>query len=224
MSEASHGDSVNGNGITIGGTSNARNHVRSSSSPSKLLRGSQATNVNLNPGLSQSTSSLGHQGPLQTDATNSQSIPSIDIGHAFGTQRVRPKDAQTSPSAISTALLVSSCTKLFPILLVIWPTTTTTTTTGSGSSEEASEPSALAPFAYRATSYIGWVVLLNNIEALLILLDCGYVIATTLAVAGVLCRWIVEGWILSAVGLIRESEGPVGDVVMLWSWIVGIWQ
>ena len=55
-------------------------------------------------------------------------------------------------------------------------------------------------------------MLLNNIEALLILLDCGYVIATGLAVAGFLARWMVEGWFLSFVGL-KGDTGPVGDVV-----------
>ncbi|KAJ9606624.1 hypothetical protein H2200_008632 [Cladophialophora chaetospira] len=105
--------------------------------------------------------------------------------------------SHTSPSAISTALLVSSCTKLFPILLVIWPT-------------EAKESDSFG-FAFRATNYVGWAVLLNNIEALLILLNCGYVIATTLAVSGFLARWMLEGWFLSFVGLARDT-GPLGDL------------
>jgi hypothetical protein len=106
--------------------------------------------------------------------------------------------SHANPSAISTALLVSSCTKLFPILLVIWPT-------------EAKEGDSFG-FAFRATNYVGWAVLLNNIEALLILLDCGYVIATTLAVSGFLARWMVEGWFLSFVGSARDT-GPVGDLL-----------
>ncbi|KIX02472.1 uncharacterized protein Z518_08413 [Rhinocladiella mackenziei CBS 650.93] len=104
---------------------------------------------------------------------------------------------RASPSAISTALFVSSCTKLFPILLVIWPT-------------EAKEADSFG-FAFHATNYVGWAVLLNNVEALLILLNCGYVIATTLAVSGVLARWAVEGWILGLVGLGTDT-GPVGDL------------
>jgi len=103
-----------------------------------------------------------------------------------------------SPSAISTALLVSSCTKLFPILLVIWPT-------------EGIDQDAFG-FAFRASNYVGWAVLLNNIEALLILLDCGYVVATALAVAGVVSRWFVEGWVLSLVGLGWDA-GPVRDLM-----------
>jgi len=112
---------------------------------------------------------------------------------------VRPGYA--TPSAISTALLVSSCTKLFPILLVIWPTTSSTTSPDSSSS---------LSFASRAASYVGWAVLLNNIEALLILLDCGYVAATGLAVAGVIARWAVETWALGLVGLSSEGDMRVG--------------
>lgn len=106
--------------------------------------------------------------------------------------------SHASPSAISTALLVSSCTKLFPILLVIWPT-------------DAKESDSFG-FAFRATNYVGWAVLVNNIEALLILLNCGYMIATGLAVSGILARWAIEGWCLSIVGLGKDT-GPVGDLL-----------
>jgi hypothetical protein len=58
---------------------------------------------------------------------------------------------------------------------------------------------------------VGWAVLLNNIESLLILLDCGYVKATCLALAGVTARWLVEGMVLTIVGIQFES-GPVGDI------------
>lgn len=108
-----------------------------------------------------------------------------------------------SPSAISTALLVSSCTKLFPILLVIWP---------ESSSDDATDPGSTLSFANRARSYVGWAVLLNNIEALLILLDCGYVAAAGVALAGASARWVVEGVVLSLVGLEGEG-GPVGDIL-----------
>lgn len=103
-----------------------------------------------------------------------------------------------SPNAISTALLVSSCSKLFPILLVIWPT-------------EAKEGDPFG-FAFQASNYVGWAVLLNNIEALLILLNCGYRIASGLAIAGVIARWLVEGWILNLVGLGIDTS-PIGDVL-----------
>ena len=67
---------------------------------------------------------------------------------------------------------------------------------------------------------VGWAVLLNNIEALLILLDCGYVIATTLAISGFLARWMIEGWFLSFVGLARDT-GPVGDILRAYRFIQG---
>lgn len=118
---------------------------------------------------------------------------------------------RASPSAVSTALLVSSCMKLFPILLVIWPT-------------ESAEDGATAPskpsFASRARSYVGWAVLLNNIEALLILLDCSYVVATSLALAGYAARWLVEGIILGTVALDGDG-GPIGDLSGLLSRGIG---
>jgi hypothetical protein len=44
-------------------------------------------------------------------------------------------------------------------------------------------------------------VLLNNIEALYILLNCGYLRAVALAVAGQLARWVVETTILGLFGI-----------------------
>ena len=61
---------------------------------------------------------------------------------------------------------------------------------------------------------MGWAVLLNNIEALLILLDCGYGAATALALAGSAARWLVEGIFLGTVGLDGDS-GPMGDVASM---------
>ncbi|EXJ80953.1 hypothetical protein A1O3_07241 [Capronia epimyces CBS 606.96] len=132
------------------------------------------------------------EGSNDTKSPVSASIADLTLGPPAGTVNY------ASPSAISTALLVSSCTKLFPILLVIWPT-------------EAKEGDSFG-FAFRATNYVGWAVLLNNIEALLVLLNCGYIVATGLAVSGVLARWVVEGWVLSLLGLGRET-GPVGDLL-----------
>ena len=113
-----------------------------------------------------------------------------------------------SGSAITTALLVSSCTKLFPILLVIWPTSMSDSDSSSPDANRQSGPN----FSFSARGFIGYAVLVNNLEALLILLDCGYVVATGLAVAGAFARWSVEGFLLGLVGLETES-GPVGDLV-----------
>lgn len=90
------------------------------------------------------------------------------------------------PNSVSTALLVSSSTKLFPILMVIW---------------EYDVPAAARS--------LGWAVVANNVEALKILLDCGYVPAAILAAAGAMSRWIVGRSILWAVGL--DGMDSIGD-------------
>ena len=66
---------------------------------------------------------------------------------------------------------------------------------------------------------MGWAVLLNNVEALLILLDCGYPAATGLALAGAFVRWLVEITILGTVGMtsLDGNSGPVGFMV----WCIG---
>ncbi|KAJ4314127.1 hypothetical protein N0V84_009061 [Fusarium piperis] len=82
------------------------------------------------------------------------------------------------PNSVSTALLVSSYSKLFPILMVIW---------------EYDVPAAARS--------LGWAVVANNVEALRILLDCGYVTACLLALAGAASRWVVGRVVLYAAGL-----------------------
>ncbi|KFY07630.1 hypothetical protein V492_06962 [Pseudogymnoascus sp. VKM F-4246] len=88
------------------------------------------------------------------------------------------------PNSVSTALLVSSSTKLFPILMVIW---------------EYDVPAAARS--------LGWAVVANNIEALKILLDCGYVPAAILAAVGAVSRWLVARGILWVVGLEGLDSG-----------------
>ncbi|KAM3076836.1 hypothetical protein ACMFMG_003696 [Clarireedia jacksonii] len=90
------------------------------------------------------------------------------------------------PNSVSTALLVSSSTKLFPILMVIW---------------EYDVPAAARS--------LGWAVVANNVEALKILLDCGYGTAAILATVGAISRWMVGRGILWAVGL--DGVDTVGD-------------
>lgn len=82
------------------------------------------------------------------------------------------------PNSVSTALLVSSSTKLFPILMVIW---------------EYDVPAAARS--------LGWAVVANNIEALKILLDCGYPVSCGLVAVGAAARLVVARAILWAVGL-----------------------
>ena len=142
---------------------------------------------------------------LVPSATSMQQVQqpqhASSAAHTTPIPTTRPGTA--SPAAISTALLVSSCTKLFPILLVIWPTSS------SDNDSNASKPSTLSSFTASASSYVGWAVLLNNIEALLILLDCGYVIATVLAVSGIVARWVIETWALGIVGLSNPKWGEL---------------
>lgn len=144
---------------------------------------------------------------LHTDTAGNERSTSIPSNPSKRT--VGPGHA--SPSAISTALLVSSCTKLFPILLVIWPTDPTETGLEAVGKQTVTKPT----FSSRARSYIGWAVLVNNIEALLILLDCGYVAATGLALAGAFARWLVETTILGIVNMtsLDGESGPIGFFV-----------
>ncbi|EER45572.1 conserved hypothetical protein [Histoplasma capsulatum var. duboisii H88] len=171
-----------------------------------------------------------------------------------------PPPCTACPNSISTALLVSSCTKLFPLLLVIWnPEKNDTYSSGVGTSPSASDaatgiltnsltstfmnhnspssspissasqhqqllqlaPSSspshvssptsppLSPTSSFLNPLISLVlsitnthlVLLNNTEALFILLDCGYIRAAVLALSGQLARWMVERILLGALGL-----------------------
>jgi hypothetical protein len=74
---------------------------------------------------------------------------------------------------ISTALLVSSFTKLFPLMLLVW---------------NYDLPSS--------ASAVSWAVIINNVAALEILLDCGYVRAAALAAVGAVFRAGI-GWVSS---------------------------
>lgn len=74
---------------------------------------------------------------------------------------------------ISTALLVSSFTKLFPLMLLIW---------------QYDLPSS--------ASAVSWAVIVNNVAALEILLQCGVLRAAVLAAVGAVCRAGV-GWVSS---------------------------
>jgi hypothetical protein len=109
------------------------------------------------------------------------------------------------PNSVSTALLVSSSTKLFPILMVIWDYD--------------------VPAAERA---LGWAVVANNVEALRILLDCKYHIACLLALAGAASRWAAGRMFLSTAGLGRVdsiSESNVAaDGKALWGLMMYVWE
>jgi hypothetical protein len=109
------------------------------------------------------------------------------------------------PNSVSTALLVSSSTKLFPILMVIW---------------EYDVPAAARS--------LGWAVVANNVEALRILLDCKYYAACLLAIVGASARWAVGRAVLLAAGLgdvdsISESS-VAADGKALWALLKYAWE
>jgi lipid intermediate transporter len=97
------------------------------------------------------------------------------------------------PAPLSTALLVSSCTKLFPILLIVW---------------EYDLPSS--------ASAVNWAVIVNNVAALEILMDCGYLRAALLVGVGAFCRSLVSRLVLNCVGL--GGEGDLEKLLAVGDW------
>ncbi|KAF2844579.1 Arv1-like protein [Plenodomus tracheiphilus IPT5] len=102
------------------------------------------------------------------------------------------------PTPLSTALLVSSCTKLFPILLIIW---------------DYDLPSS-------ATA-VSWAVIVNNVAAVEILMGCGYLRAGVLVGVGAGCRTVVGWGILRGAGLGTGWEGMGMEGVR--EWVGGMW-
>ncbi|KAF2864457.1 hypothetical protein K470DRAFT_254095 [Piedraia hortae CBS 480.64] len=101
------------------------------------------------------------------------------------------------PSMVSIAILVSSFTKLFPLLMLVWP---------------YDLPSS--------ASAVSWAVIINNVAAMEILLDCGYIRAGILCAVGAVCRAGVGWVILRAVG-IGGDVAAVGvvetvDLIEIW--------
>ncbi|KAL9024876.1 MAG: hypothetical protein Q9196_006194 [Gyalolechia fulgens] len=84
--------------------------------------------------------------------------------------------ARSTANGISTALFVSSCMKLFPILMVVWKYDDAGSSVGRG---------------------VEWAVAVQNLEALRILLECGYASAAGLVGAG---------WMSSGVGFGKRGE------------------
>jgi hypothetical protein len=84
--------------------------------------------------------------------------------------------------------------KLFPIFMIIW-----------------------YDDVPAAAKVVGWAVVINNVEALKILLGCGYVVASGLAVTGALVRWGVGKVVLLCIGL--HDGGDLLGSNDLWSLI-----
>ncbi|MCJ1378351.1 sterol homeostasis protein [Xylographa soralifera] len=94
------------------------------------------------------------------------------------------------PNAISTAILVSSCMKLFPILMVVWKYDDVSGQVGYG---------------------VQWAVALQNLEALRILLGCSYWGAGMLVGTGAVARWMVGRVVLGLFGLGDVSGSIVSN-------------
>ena len=90
------------------------------------------------------------------------------------------------PAGVSTALIVSSCTKLFPILLIVW---------------DYDLPSS--------ASAVNWAVLINNIAALEILMDCGYLKAVILTLVGSFARIAVGNLVLDLFRSRSDSQSGI---------------
>jgi len=140
-------------------------------------------------------STLSFHIPIRLLCSHPPAIPSLSL--PLSLRRLVPRFLRSlrplvpyypHPTPLSTALLVSSCTKLFPILLIIW---------------EYDLPSS--------ASAVSWAVIVNNIAALEILMDCGYVRAGFLVAVGASVRAVVAGMVLKAVGL-AGSGGWRGEL------------
>lgn len=97
----------------------------------------------------------------------------------------------TNPNAVSTALLVSSCMRLFPILLIIWEYD-----------------------LRRAREVVEWAVAVNNVAAVEILVGCGWARAVGVVGVGMVCRGCVVGWLLGVGGV----DGGTGLGLGLGAW------
>ncbi|KAL1992090.1 hypothetical protein VTN49DRAFT_4122 [Thermomyces lanuginosus] len=220
------------------------------SSPTKLSRSPSGNDMQQKPPQPTPNGNQSSTPTTQSSAPVGNQAPLRRVYTAPGLIQPLPPPSPPSPSAISTALVVSSCPKLFPILLVIWgskdneapengcsfgdshapPHSHMTAATSSPSSQLTALPSATTGAVPSPTTTAGilqrlqsftklpydisclfsflslraanaHLVLLNNIEALYILLDCGYLRAVALAVAGQLARWTVEKTILMMFGI-----------------------
>jgi len=115
-----------------------------------------------------------------------------------------------TPNSISTALFVSSCMSLFPILMVVWKyddssETSITTSQSPLNSSSVAFTSGFLSSQGRGVDWVrrgvSWAVAVQNLEALKILLSCGYLSAGVLVAAGAVARWVVKSAVLGAAGL-----------------------
>ncbi|MCJ1277800.1 sterol homeostasis protein [Puttea exsequens] len=144
--------------------------------------------------------------------SNNEEKITAEVGINAQATPAAPPRAPT-PNAVSTALFVSSCMSLFPILTVVWkygrPPSPTPSPSPSSLSSTPSPPSisSFLPLQSPSASVdwvrrgVSWAVAVQNVEALRILLGCGYLSACGLVGAGGAVRWVVGGVVRRAVGL-----------------------
>lgn len=115
-----------------------------------------------------------------------------------------------TPNSISTALFVSSCMSLFPILMVVWKydeafDTSIATSKSPLDGSRVAFKSGFLSAQGRGVDWVrrgvSWAVAVQNLEALRILLGCGYLGAGGLVATGGITSWMVKSAMLGLVGL-----------------------
>lgn len=113
-------------------------------------------------------------------ASSKQRFPSPSIAINASLNTSPTTSSLPTPSAISTALFVSSNMKLFPLLMVVWKYDDPNNNINKG---------------------VEWAVAIQNLEALRILTGCSYWIAGVLVGGGWLAGWAVGSAVKGLVGL-----------------------
>ena len=140
--------------------------------------------------------------------SNHEIPPNGNPGNSNAAPTIAPPKKPT-PNAVSTALFVSSCMSLFPILMVVWkyddaPGSSSLSQSPLNSSSVAFTSGFLSTKGHGVDWVrrgVSWAVAVQNLEALRILLGCGYLGAGGLVAAGGAVSWMVSTAILRGVGL-----------------------
>jgi len=92
---------------------------------------------------------------------------------------------------------------LFPILMVVWKYDDASPSPASQLQDIGYTSGFLSPGKGTnwVRKWVGWAVAMQNLEALRILLGCGYLSAGVLVVTGGVVRWVVWRAILGSAGL-----------------------
>lgn len=170
---AGSGNNVGGGGVLPPATVAAL--ASSSSSSSSLTTTTTTTTTQAPP--SANAPSRAASGTTTPSHHSYPYYPPAPTPSAYSTRFIPLIPHHPHPTPLSTALLVSSCTKLFPLLLIIW---------------DYDLPSS--------ASAVSWAVIVNNVAALEILMDCGYLRAALLVAVAAAVRALVGTVVLGSVG------------------------